>query len=186
MTTGAGLSPANQAQTESQQVEPRWFVCLRFDEGPVCVHSGLGDIFTLGELYLGLGSLGSISGSSSSTELSAKPVTLNLSGIPAEYMALALGSHYQGRRAEIYLGFMQAGALVDDPHMVGRYRMDTCDIQVGEETLIAITLQDPMASWARPRIRRYTHEDQQLAFPGDRGFEHVPQMVDREIIWGTV
>ena len=32
--------------------------------------------------------------------------------------------------------------------------------------------------------RRFTHEDQQERFSGDLGLEFVPDLQDKEIIWG--
>ena len=34
--------------------------------------------------------------------------------------------------------------------------------------------------------RRYNNADQQVAFSSEKGFEFVPQMVEKELIWGLV
>jgi len=51
---------------------------------------------------------------------------------------------------------------------------------------IPFTFGGRLVDWERPRIRRYNNADQQVAFTGDKGFEFVPQMVEKELIWGRV
>jgi hypothetical protein len=41
-----------------------------------------------------------------------------------------------------------------------------------------------MIDLGTPRNWRYTHENQQVLHPGDRGFEHVTAIQDREVTWG--
>ena len=36
----------------------------------------------------------------------------------------------------------------------------------------------------RSRERRYTHDDQQIDFPGDLGFEFVPKLQELNLVWG--
>ena len=58
-------------------------------------------------------------------------------------------------------------------------------IDEGPETAtIALNLENRLIVLDRAKERRYTHEDQQLSFAGDLGFEFVPDLQDKEIIWG--
>jgi hypothetical protein len=41
-----------------------------------------------------------------------------------------------------------------------------------------------LADWDRPRVRRYNAADQAITDSADKGFEFVPQMVERNIRWG--
>lgn len=70
------------------------------------------------------------------------------------------------------------------PLWVGR--MDVMMIDEGPETsAITVTAESELADLKRPRVRRYTHEDQQQLYPGDMGFEFVSGVMDLEIGWGT-
>ena len=53
--------------------------------------------------YLGIGTLGRITSVSETTEVAAKNMDLTLSGIPTEYVTLALSGSYRGRDAVVYL-----------------------------------------------------------------------------------
>jgi hypothetical protein len=53
---------------------------------------------------------------------------------------------------------------------------DRCEIQ--------ITYESRLIDLNRAREWRYTHESQQQISPGDRGFEYVAGLQEREIRWG--
>jgi hypothetical protein len=40
-----------------------------------------------------------------------------------------------------------------------------------------------MVRWRQARVRRYTHEDQQIDAPGDKFFEFIPSLQDAQIPW---
>jgi hypothetical protein len=62
--------------------------------------------------------------------------------------------------------------------------MDTCDLEIGETATITLTIQNRLADWERPRLRRYTDEDQQSVYDGDLGLQFVAQMAEKTIYWG--
>jgi len=77
------------------------------------------------------------------------------------------------------------GELLADPIGPFEYRMDTFIIDDDPNNhTIALTCESFLASLTRPRIRRYTHEDQQIEFPGDLGLEFVTVIQNKEIKWG--
>lgn len=118
-------------------------------------------------------------------ELQSYAVQLTLSGIPTELVSLALVDQYQGREAKIYLGLVDdKHALTGTPLLIFRGQMDTMDIELGKNATITLTVQSRLADWERPRLRRYTNEDQQSDYPDDRGFEFVAQMAEKTIYWG--
>lgn len=165
-------------------------VRLDFESGVLRVHSGVGTITWDGESYLGVGALGQIEAIEETTDAVAQDITLTLSGIPSEYISLALGEHYQGRDARIYLAALDSQHRLildeegDGPYLVFRGRMDTMPIHDGDTGTVQVICRNRLADWDRPRERRYTHEDQQIDYPGDLGLQFVAQMVDKEIIWG--
>lgn len=182
---------ANQlAALRAANVRAVIMVRLSFQSGPLRVHSGVGTITWDGEQYLGIGALGQIESMQETTEAVAQDVRLTLTGIPSEYISLALGEHYQGGDARIYLAAIDENhrLILDEqgrgPYLVFRGRMDTMAIQDGDSGTIHLTCRNRLSDWDRPRERRYTHEDQQVEYPGDLGLQYVAQMVDKEIIWG--
>lgn len=178
--TSAAIAAA-QAEVVSRTVAAR----LEFPGGTVRVNGSAGDIWIDGYFYLGVGGLGAISFVEESAELRAYDCTLTLSGVPGDAIALALGEAYQGSPGTIWevLFNRSTGAVIADPIIIFRGRMDQMSIELGQTAAVTITLQDFMADWERPRIRRYTMEDQTGRHPGDTGLRFLAATVEKQIIW---
>ena len=136
-------------------------------------------------LFLGVGQLGTISVTEESAELRAYGLTLQLSGIPRDVVALGLLRGFQGRPGTVWEVPLNRTTFtpIDRPVVIFRGRMDTLDVQLGDTATVTVTLENRLADWDRPRIRRYTDEDQQAAHPGDTGFRFVPATTEKEIVW---
>ena len=182
------ITGATSAESQkSSGAKPIVFAKLEFDSGDVRVWSGVGDIPFEGEIYSGLGDLGKISPIEEGIEQRAFGISLTLSGIPPSAISLALDEDVQGRDAQVWLGFLDDDyALIADPVLMFRGRMDTMGIKLGDQGLVTVTAESRLVDWDRPQIRRYTDASQRERFPGDRGFEFVNQAVEREINWGGV
>jgi hypothetical protein len=70
-----------------------------------------------------------------------------------------------------------------EPLVYFKGKMDLLSCEHGATGSITVTIRDNLADWARPRIERYTDQDQQARYPGDKGFEYVTAIADKEIIW---
>lgn len=138
-----------------------------------------------GYTWLGVGRLGSIDPVKEGADLQARGLALRMSGIDPASISLALGTQYQGRGCKVWLAPLTSEhAVVADPILIFWGRMDTMDIDLGSTATITVNAESRLADWDRPRVRRYNHEDQQIDYPGDKGFEFVPQMVTKELRWG--
>lgn len=173
------------AEIASGRVSPILLVEMNFVSGFVRVWSGIGDLSWGGYTWGGLGNLGGISPLEETTDFRANGVQLQLSGIPSAYLAIALGEQYQGRSAKIYLGMLDsAGLLIGDPVYLFNGKMDTMRIDEGGETsTISVQVESSAISLKVAKEWRYTHEDQQIEYPGDRGFEYVVGLQDKDITW---
>lgn len=162
-----------------------WLVRLDYPSGVVTACSAPFPLVWGGETYFGVGSLGSVGAADEGAELQSYSLQITLAGVKPEYVAAALGEAYQGRDARVYVAMLDADhAVIGDPVLVFRGRMDTQDIELGTEATITVTIVSRLVDWDRPRISRYTNEDQQSRFPGDRAFEFVNSLVDATIYWG--
>lgn len=134
--------------------------------------------------FLGVGQYGSMSVVEESSELKNYSIDLNLRGIPNDIIASALGADYQGRPCRVWFGLMEADfAVIADPTLWFDGLMDTMNIQLGEEATVTLKAQSRLARWEEAQNVRYTNEEQQNRFPGDKGLEFVAQMVEKEIVW---
>ncbi|MCE9566375.1 MAG: hypothetical protein K8U57_30495 [Planctomycetes bacterium] len=180
------ISSANQTASQATTIHPVLFVDLMFDDGAVRFHSELGDITWGGNTYTGTGRLGGLSAMEEESELARSPLSMTLSGLPTDLLSVLLNQQYQGRKATVYLGYLNltTRVLVDDPFILHRGRMDTPQVQQGEDLTIRLSVDSRFAAWDRPLSRRYNNADQQSLYPGDRGLEFVEQSVEKQIAWG--
>jgi hypothetical protein len=163
-------------------IEPFFAVDLVFDSGPLRLWTGVGTRSINGNDYTGAGNFLQVSEMRETAEIQAAGATLTLSGIPSELLSLALTEPYQQRPARIYFGLVGSEA---DMAEVFTARMDQITIEEGPETCtIQLTVENVLVDLERPRVLRYTNNDQQSRFPGDRGFEFVETIQNRELFWG--
>ena len=180
----------NAALTESQSEAPRpfAFVELDFPSGFLRVNSSDRTIaFDSGsgvEDFLGVGNLGSITVITEGTDLVARGVELSLSGIPAANIALAF-ENAQRRSGKVWTGYFDSDyVLVADPILFFSGLIDNTSVTLGETATVTVFLESRLITWQRPKIQRYTNENQLLRFPGDKFLEFVNQMVEKELLWG--
>ena len=78
-----------------------------------------------------------------------------------------------------------AGNIVSDSYTLFKRKMDVLNISEGEETtMIQLKLENRLITFEKPANRMYTLEDQKVDYPNDLGFEFIPDLQDKEIIWG--
>jgi len=164
-----------------ETVEPFYAVEMNFDAGAVRLWTGYGDRTIGGQTYTGSGNLLNISGIEEAADLSAKGITLSLSGIDTSIVSLALQEPYQGRTARVLFGV----AGVSDYVEVFRGIMDVMTIQEdGSTATIELTVESKLVTLQRPNVRRYTSESHKLRYPSDTFFDFVEQLQDKEVAWG--
>src|SRR5262249_13328327 len=139
-----------------------------------------------GHDWYGVSLLGAIGVVEEDSDLGRSTLTLALSGVDGTQVAAALGEHYQGRTAVVYVGALDVETmqLVADPQELKRGAMDVMEIDEGKDDFsVKLTVEDETAAWDRPVIRRYNDADQQLRYPGDTGLQFMEQMAQKEIVW---
>lgn len=183
------LTSAFDTAIQQDEIHPIIITKVNTSGGDVRVWSGIGDLTHDSETYIGTGTFGGISSTSEKTDLSATGITLSLSGIPSALISTALGQIQQGRLCQIWMGLLTpaTGALISDPYELFTGFSDVTIITEQAETAtITIQVENRLVDLERPRIRRYTDEDQKSdsANSGDKGFEFVPGLQDKVIIFG--
>jgi hypothetical protein len=136
--------------------------------------------------YLGVGTLGNISSVTETTEVAAKGIELTLSGIPTEYVSLALTNNYRGRTAIVYLILYNSTLSSYEQLTLFRGSMDQLVInESSDSSTITIKCESRLIDLNRQQDIRYTDEAQKQLYPTDRGLEFVASMADKSIYWGT-
>ena len=156
-TAGRSLSNDMTTQVSASELAPIILASLSFST-QVHLWSGYGTITYNGTGYLGIGTLGTISPIEETTDLAARGISLQLSGVPTAQIAIALTENYQGRECSILFAAMASdGTLVSTPVTVFSGRMDVMTINDdGEQAIIGMTAENKLVDFRRPRELRYT------------------------------
>jgi len=180
------LNELNAAETVKEVVRPILLAYLDFLGGEKRLWSGIGTLSWDGEEWAGTGYLGRISTIEETMELRAAGMSMQLSGVKNVDLAEVIAEPIQGRRAKVFLGFLNSNfTLVSDPIVIFDGRMDTVEIVDGGQTAtITMMVENRLRDLDRARTRRYTDADQQSRYPTDRGLEYVPALQETDILWG--
>ncbi len=180
-----GYSADNQTALASDVVRPVNLVKLEFDSGPIYYSDSDRDIDFGGNTYLGTGTLAGFSAIEEGVELQTYSITLSLSGIPSSVITLALSENFQNRFCTLYTGFLNDSyVLIANPVETFKGRINQMNVESGDTCTVALSVESRLVDWERARVRRYNNADQQVEYESDKGFEFVPQMVEKELVWG--
>jgi hypothetical protein len=175
-----------QAQLGAGKIKPVLFLQMQFLDGPIFVWSGLGNLNWNGRVWVGLGTLGTISPIEESSEIKATNVTFTLSGIPQDLIRHALSQVRQGNPVQLWFGALgDNNNVLADPLQIFAGRMDVPTIDEGAQTsTISIAVENRLIDLNRSRERRFTDQDQQIDHPGDLGFQYVQFIQGWNGTWG--
>lgn len=172
------------AAFSQSQLTAFFSVELDFDSGITRLWNGLGEIDINGETYTGGGSIISISSISEDAEISAKGISLSISGLDSTVLSYALNENYQGRDIIVRVGTIEDDGTVDS-YIVFSGLMDVMVVtEDGDTCTISISAESRLIDLERSRIRRYTSEDQKQLYPNDKGFDFVASIQETQVEWG--
>jgi len=174
----------------AQNVIPFFAVSLAFSTGTLYLWNGYGDIsLTAGgstNTYTGLGDASGLSPVDEQSAIQASGANLVLNGVKSSLISTALSAQYTNRDGKIFLGlFDTSKSVVADVYTLFVGKMDVMIIrETGDTSTIELKLENRLIALERAVERRYTDEDQKNLFPGDLGFEFIPDLQDKQLVWG--
>lgn len=178
-TVPAAILSALQGDT----VEPFYAVEAQFTGGTVRLWTGYGDRQIESNTYTGAGSLLSISGLDEVADLSAKSITVTLSGVDQTVLALALAEPYQRRKLRVLFGVIGSTTSVE----LFSGQMNTMTIEdSGDSSVISILVDSKLVELERASNRRYTSESQKSRHAGDTFLDYLAKLQDRQLAWGRI
>jgi hypothetical protein len=167
------------------QVRAVVFVEMDFASGYLRMNNSAQNMDWNSLTWLGIGRVGSIDPVGEGVTLEVRGLRFSISGIDPAHVSLALNEQYQGRACSMWFAPLNEDySVIADPVLVFSGRMDLMDIDMGTTATITVSAESRLADWDRPRVRRYNAADQAITDPADKGFEFVPQMVEKNIRWG--
>ena len=186
------------AALTGNSVEPFYAVELLFDVksttdvngnpvnlGPMRMWTGLGNrtinVRGVNRVFTGTGALLNIAAAEEVGDLSAKSMTLSLTGLDSSVISLALQEPYQRRKARVYMGEKSVSAVVE----IFSGQMDT--MQITDEpdmATVVMTIESKLVELERSRNWRYTDESHRSRHSGDTFFSYVQSIQDQQVAWG--
>ena len=185
------VSTANDTAGAAEHVSLRLAVALDFPSGIVRAHDGLGTLTFGGFDYIGVGSFGGVEDVTEELETISRGIKMTLAGIDSvdsgpDLVTSAMTEAYQSRSATIYVCLINpdTGALVDTPETLWEGDMDVMTFRAEDGSArLELTCEDELAR--EPRIARYTDQDQQRTYSGDKFFERLSKIDGYVTQWGA-
>lgn len=180
------ITPAMLAALRAPTVAPIMFLSLTTISGPCRMWTGLGIIEWDGVPWYGGGTLLGIDGIAETSEIEASGITLSLSGVGLDILRASESEMRPGQPVSLWLGALgDDGQLLSDPVLIWRGLSDVpSNSDDGSTCTISLTAESRLLDLERSRSRRYTDQDQQAVYPGDKGFAFVAALQDADFPWG--
>jgi hypothetical protein len=180
------LSTDFKTEIVKDVISPIILAKINTSGGDVRAWTGLGTITFNGEDYIGGGNFIGLSEIIEPSDMSAEGITVSLSGIPSDLLAIALGQVQHGRPASIYLGLLDSSFnLINEPYELFSGFTDITSISEQSKTsTISINIENRLIALEIPKIRRYTDQIQRQTYPNDKGFEFVTGLQEKEFVFG--
>lgn len=141
-----------------------------------------------GNTYPALGHFLDFDGVEEVSDLTITQCRVQLSGVDQTMISTVLSHEYIDRRLVIRKGFLSgAEAVLIDPLPIFDGRVDSPEIAedpASGSCTVSISASSHWIDFERTPGRHTNHEEQQIWFPGDLGFEYVSQL-NKQIKWGA-
>ncbi len=182
-----GSSSAFQTEVAKSNNRPVHLVEVYFDDETVYMTDAYKTITYGGNNYDGVGHFMGFSDIEEAAEVIVSNVTLILGGIDQVWISRVLNKAYIDRTVKIYTAFLDdSQALIVDPVLIFEGRMDTPTIQEtpdSGQSSVSVSATNSWVDFSRKTGRHTNHEEQQIHFSGDKGFEFASEIV-KDITWG--
>ena len=145
------------------------------------------NIIWSGNTYQAVGHFLNFSEVEETSEFQVHSMTGTLSGVNQTFVSLFLSESYLDRTVNLYKAFLDtAEAVITDPVLIFSGRISGVSINEdpdGGTCTIAMEAASQWVDFERRPGRHGTDSEQQIYFPGDKGFEFASE-VTKEIKWG--
>lgn len=138
------------------------------------------------EPYLGNGILHDISGfSEDADKVVSENIKVTLAGIPTEMVAFATNEISRTHNGTISMLLFNDDSLLVAEFPI--FKGEVGQVYINEKpssSEIVLSYVDRLARLKVSREARYTPESQKALFPGDNGFDYVPELESKRLYWG--
>lgn len=178
------------AQLTGSKLRPFFAIKMNFRSGALLLNTTYADIVIDGNNYLSSAGILEISSISEGSEVQAIGINITLNGLDTAILSAGLIEDTQGMVCDVYFGVLttsnNADTIVDTPYQIFSGFIDSMAIsETGELSSLTFSVENKMIILERPVDRRYTDQDQENLFPGDKGLEFVTSLQDKSVAWGA-
>ena len=176
-----------QTEVAKLQNRPIHLVEVHLDSGVTYMCDGYKAVSYGGNEYQGVGHFLGFSDIEEAAEVIVSSMTVSLSGVDQVWISTLLQNDYIDRTIKIYTAFLDDGQeLIVDPVLIFEGRMDQPTIEddpEGGQSVISVSATNAWVDFSRKTGRHTNHEETQVHFAGDKGFEFASEVV-KDIVWG--
>ena len=153
-------------------------------DGAVYLWSRIGTLNWDDHQWRGIGALGRVSGISKTTTLEVKQITLELRGVPPTSTEF-LDTNVRNRPAKLWLAAIERQKVVGSPLVIIDDKMDYMKLKVEDNGTSTLQILVNVGFWSIERAinKAWTHEEQQLKYPGDTGMSQIPLLTSKQTNW---
>lgn len=178
------------SQLTGDKLRPFFAIKFNFTSGTLLLNTTYADLVIGGNTYLASAGILQISSIGETSEVQAVGVDIMLNGLDTSLLSAGLTEDTQGMVCEVYFGVLtttsNADAIVDTPYQIFSGFIDRMSIiENGETSSLQFSIENKMVTLEHPVDRRYTDQDQQNLFSGDKGCEFVTSLQDKSVAWGA-
>jgi len=184
------LSTAAKTVLSSGRVPLGFFAELAFRTGTERYWSGIAPLVWDGSTWTGTAGIGAVSPMESSEDFHANGLQLTVAGLPSSAFAnfdALTPAQYKGCAARFVIAIMDAGFQTVVHAMPRYFTIDTVDYVLDPDSgaVVSVALEVETLRASRAKVRRYTPQDQEAEFAGDKAFEFVPYIASGvDVKWG--
>jgi hypothetical protein len=171
-------------------VYPCLFLEIYFAAGPVRMCTAYQDKILNSVVFKGVGNFLDVSTIEDGSTVTARGLSVSLSGIDPSLLAETLTQFQVGMSATITLALLASEVNdlpVNSPVVAWKGRTDEPTITIsGQSATITVALESILLDMNTPLAWRYTPQDQKLFYPHDQGFDFVNAIQNLPIYWSQV
>lgn len=183
-----GASSSVLTEIAAASCRPVHFVEIVFDTSTARMTDAYRDLSWDSQNWVAMGHFLSFSDIEESGGIEVSSCTLGLSGVDQTFISLFLNNNFIDRKVTIWKGFLDSTMeVISSPVMIFSGRINkpgiTEDPGNGSCTL-AVDVASNWVDFQRVPGRHTNHTEQQIWFPGDRGFEFAADKAT-QLKWGA-
>jgi len=186
------ITAAMKTAMEADRIMPAHLFEFRFDANTIYNTDAYRDIAWSGNTYIGNGHFARFAAIEETATLIVHQARFSLSGVDQSWVSTVLSYDFLDREALAYLALLDTDSLtpIADPFLIFRGRMDNPsiaddppDLTKPGTTTVTVEASSDWANFGRVAGRHTNHEDQQIFFPGDKGFDMASAEMFTPVQW---